>query len=279
MHNWSLVCFTLLSQGAVGLVWLSVLGRWFGPADAGGLSIWPLLTGFVLTGLALYAALGHLGSPRLAPQAGRNVGGSWLSREVVLVQAFGAALALLVILALFDSTWALWFWEGLALLAGSCALLAMTRVYLLRTVPAWNHAGTPLEFAGSALVLGGALEAGLLLMASDPQSLQLGPGLAVCGLGLVLGLVLKVAALPPGLKAMQAVRHETWSGCEQSDREQYRILALRQGLSLAGLGLFLAALGLGGPGWLWALAALSCFSAAEVLGRWRFYGSYARLGL
>ena len=33
----------------------------------------------------------------------------------------------------------------------------MTRVYRLRTVPSWNHAGTPLTFVGSALLLGGLL--------------------------------------------------------------------------------------------------------------------------
>ena len=30
MHNWSLVCFTLFTQSAIGLVWVSVIGRWFG---------------------------------------------------------------------------------------------------------------------------------------------------------------------------------------------------------------------------------------------------------
>jgi len=42
-------------------------------------------------------------------------------------------------------------------LTGGTAIYAMTRVYRLRTVPSWNHAGTPLHFLGTALLLGGLL--------------------------------------------------------------------------------------------------------------------------
>jgi len=92
MHNWSLVCFTLFTQSAIGLVWVSVMGRWFGGGTRADFTIWPISIALSLTGLGLYAALAHLTKPRLAPNALRNLTSSWLSREVLLVQAFAGAL-------------------------------------------------------------------------------------------------------------------------------------------------------------------------------------------
>ena len=38
----------------------------------------------------------------------------------------------------------------------------MARVYMLRTVPVWNRAATPLSFFGAGFLLGGLLTAALL---------------------------------------------------------------------------------------------------------------------
>ncbi len=276
MHNWSLVCFTLLSQSAAGLVWISVLQRWF--TESGPAPIWPLLMALILAGGALYAALAHLSRPNLAHNALRNFAVSWLSREVVLVQSFGGLTALLVLMALFEISSGLWLLECLALLLGVAAVWAMTKVYLIRTVPTWNTPATPLEFAGSSLLLGGAFSAVLSSVTSifDHQG---GVGLTAAGFGLVLGLILKLAAVPHALAAQKHAEEQTWQFQPDTRFTPGRVLSMRMGLDLAGLTLFLTSMISSEADWLWALAALCCLAAGEVLGRWRFYEAYARVGL
>ena len=169
MHNWSLVCFTLFTQSAIGLVWVSVTGRWFGGGTRADFSIWPMSIALSLTGLGLYAALAHLAKPRLAPQALRNLTASWLSREVLLVQAFAGTVALSILISLLNASSGLLILEAAACLLGGAALFAMTRVYLLKTVPVWNSPATLLEFAGSAMLLGGALGAVLTALGATHQ--------------------------------------------------------------------------------------------------------------
>jgi DMSO reductase anchor subunit len=120
-----------------------------------------------LTVLGLYAALAHLAKPRLAPHALRNLTASWLSREVLLVQAFAGAVALLILISLLDTPSGLVILEAAACLLGGAALFAMTRVYLLKTVPVWNSPATLLEFAGSAFT---KLTGGLVCKCDKPES-------------------------------------------------------------------------------------------------------------
>ncbi len=278
MHNWSLVCFTLFTQSAIGLVWVSVMGRWFGGGTHAGFSIWPMSISLALTGLGLYTALAHLAKPRLAPHALRNLAVSWLSREVVLVQAFAGAVALLILLMLLDASSGLVVPEAAACLLGAAALFAMTRVYLLKTVPVWNSPATPLEFAGSAMLLGGALGAVLTAFATADQT-GWNPALIAAGIGILLGLILKLTAIYPALAAEQAARAQTWYEPTDAPLSTGRALTVRIGLNLAGLVLIIAAMGGPGPAWLWACLCLACLGAGEVVGRRRFYKAYRRLGL
>ena len=153
MHSWSLVCFTLFTQSAIGLVWVSVIGRWFDPGNQTELIIQPMFTALILTGLGLCAALAHLSRPRLAPHALRNVRVSWLSREILLVQTFAGAVALSIIPWFLNATLWLVLLEAAACVLGMAALFAMTQVYRLKTVPLWDSPGTYLEFAGSAMLV------------------------------------------------------------------------------------------------------------------------------
>jgi len=277
MPNWSLVCFTLSAQGAVGLVWVGALGRWFAGEERGDLPAWPMSLALALTALGLSVALTHLARPRLAPKALGNLAASWLSREILLVQVF-AALVLTIVITPARASSALVVLEIAAGLLGAAALLAMTRVYLLETVPAWNSAATPLEFAGSAALLGGVLGAVLATFASGGQSgwnLQL----VVPGSSTVLGLILKVAAISPGLAAEQAARVRTWYEPAAAHLPAGTVLAIRTGLGLAGLTMVLAASRGTSPPWIWSCMALVCVVIAEVAGRQRFYNTYRRLGL
>jgi len=278
MHNWSLVCFTLFTQSAIGLVWVSVMGRWLGGGTRANFSIWPMSLALTLTGLGLYAALAHLAKPRLAPNALRNLTASWLSREVLLVQAFAGAVALLILIALLDASPGLVILEVAACLLGGAALFAMARVYLLKTVPVWNSPATLLEFAGSALLLGGVLGAVLTAFGDTDQS-GWSPALIAAGIGILLGLILKFTAISPALAAEQAARDQTWYEPTVALLSSGRALTVRIGLNLAGLVLILAVMSASGPTWLWSCLSLACLGTGEVVGRQCFYKAYRRLGL
>ncbi|MGB9437822.1 MAG: DmsC/YnfH family molybdoenzyme membrane anchor subunit [Desulfobacterales bacterium] len=278
MHNWSLVCFTLFTQSAIGLVWVSVAGRWFGGGTQADFSIWPMSIALTLTGLGLYAALAHLAKPRLAPNALRNLTASWLSREVLLVQAFAGAVALLIFISLLEALPGLVILETTACLLGGAALFAMTRVYLLKTVPVWNSPATLLEFAGSAMLLGGALGAVLTVFGATDQTGK-SPALIAAAIGILLGLILKLTAIFPSLAAEQAARDQTWYEPTVASLSIGRSLAVRIGLNLAGLALILAAISGSGPTWLWSCLSLACLGTGEVVGRQRFYKAYRRLGV
>lgn len=278
MHNWSLVCFTLFTQSAIGLVWVWVMGRWFGGGTRAEFSIWPMSIALALTGLGLYAALAHLAKPRLAPKALRNLTASWLSREVLLVQAFAGMVALLILLSLLEASSGPVILESAACLLGGAALFAMSRVYLIKTVPVWNSPATLLEFAGSAMLLGGALGAVLAVFGNtDPAGWS--PALIAAGIGILLGLILKLAAISPALAAAEAARAQTWYAPTVAPLSTGRALMIRMGLNLVGLVLILAAMSGYGPAWLWSCLSLICLGTGEVVGRQRFYRAYRRLGL
>jgi anaerobic dimethyl sulfoxide reductase subunit C (anchor subunit) len=157
-NHWSLVVFTLTVQCAVGSVWCLHAALLWNAGPAVILNLKPQLLvalGLVLTGLAV--ALAHLGKPGDSMHAVRNFKKSWLSREIFSVNLFSAFLAVMAGLACINPG-ALNIWVMFAgSLAAGAVLYAMIRVYWLRTVPSWNHAGTPLAFIGSALILGGLL--------------------------------------------------------------------------------------------------------------------------
>ena len=278
MSNWSLVCFTLFVQSAIGLVWVSVMGRWFGPGTRADFSIWPLTIALALTALGLFAALAHLARPRLSPHALRNLTASWLSREVLLVQAFAGAVAILIAIRLLDASSGLVFLEAAACLLGIAALFAMTRVYLLKTVPVWNSPATILEFAGSAMLLGGALGTVLTTFGATDQT-GWSPVFTTAGVGVLAGLILKLMAIFPAVRAEHAAGDLTWY--EPTDKPLLinTALAIRVGLNLAGLLLILAASSGVGSTWLWSCCSLACFGTGEVVGRRRFYKAYRRIGV
>ena len=280
MPNWSLVCFTLSVQSAIGLAWVSVMGRWFGAGAQSDILIWPMTAAFalILIGLGLGAAMAHLARPRLAPHALRNLTDSWLSREVVLVQAFAGAVVLVILLLVLKISSGLVIAEVAACLLGGAALFAMTRVYSLKTVPVWNSPATYLEFAGSAMLLGGALGAVSAVFTATGQSGS-NPAHIVSGIAIMLGLILKLAAVSPALVAEQSARTQTWYEPEGVRLSIGRMLFVRTVLNLIGLLLILAAMSWSGPTWLWACLCLVSLATAEILGRQRFYKSYRRIGL
>ncbi|CAB1084013.1 hypothetical protein D1AOALGA4SA_11545 [Olavius algarvensis Delta 1 endosymbiont] len=269
----SLVVFTLMVQAAVGGVWcLQAAFLWnSGPAGALCLKILlPAALGLVLAGLA--AAAAHLGKPGDSRHAVKNFKRSWLSREIISVGILAGILAIVTSLAHIRPG----LLNGWLLLPGSLAgaasLYAMARVYRLRTVPAWNHAGTPLAFLGSALLLGGLLGTLVMTIPTCFQAASLETAgykeyRSVARVAVLSGFVLHLLAsgvTPRGV------------GSEGPFKTRQPVL---QGLGVAlGMVYILAA---GNPVLqsLLLLFAAVCLVSGEIVQRIQFYASYQRVGL
>lgn len=162
MRERSLILFTVLAQAAVGAALsLGVVRFWISPrageAVAGAMTANTLLFIGPLFGLALLASFFHLGSPSNAWRAFANLRASWLSREILFAVLFAALCGLLAGSQYYRLgppllqsilTW-------LAALCGLALLYSMSRVYMLRTVPAWNAPATLLSFFSASFLLGG----------------------------------------------------------------------------------------------------------------------------
>ncbi|MBI4469272.1 MAG: dimethyl sulfoxide reductase anchor subunit [Acidobacteria bacterium] len=138
---------TQLSVGAFSLVWL-----------------FSLLAGTGNHSFAVYSALSvglisflvspmHLGRPIYAYRAMKMWKRSWLSREIVLLSAFGLS-ATVYSLALWADLSSAAVLGGITTLLGFGGITATSFIYLVPARPAWNSKYTILEFVLTALTLG-----------------------------------------------------------------------------------------------------------------------------
>ena len=158
--NWTLVLFTTLSQMVVGF-FILVIGfqlfsdssQWLVYVD----NLLPIMITmlFILT-IGVGAALIHLGRPFRAILALRNLSTSWLSREMLFGLLFGIVVCVYVFLLWLDPqlTGISTITGLLAGISGLILIYCMSRLYMLRTVPAWNNWRTPLAFLMTTLLLG-----------------------------------------------------------------------------------------------------------------------------
>ena len=115
----------------------------------------------MVTGLALFAAIFHLGRPLYAYKALRMWKRSWLSREVLLFAIFshlGGAYALLQ-LAKHLLHWnipdqSMILLGALVVGSGLAGIYASAKIYLVPARPAWNTVRTPLRFFLTGFMLG-----------------------------------------------------------------------------------------------------------------------------
>ncbi|MGO4956936.1 dimethyl sulfoxide reductase anchor subunit family protein [Luteococcus sp. Sow4_B9] len=169
-HELPLVIFTICAQMSVGsfivlgiihLAGLKVPQKTMDKVtDPALYAIGPLLV------LGLAASTMHLGKPLRAPNALLHLGSSWLSREIVAGMAFaalGAAFAVCQWFKLLNHRLRQVL-AGLTALVGVFLVFAISKVYSLRTVPAWATLHTPIAFYITTLLLGGLAVAAALLV-------------------------------------------------------------------------------------------------------------------
>ncbi|CAH2603249.1 Anaerobic dimethyl sulfoxide reductase chain C [Rhodovastum atsumiense] len=289
-EDWPLVVFTLLVQTAAGMAVVGELARLAGGPGARRLLAQREIVALVLGGIGLAFSFAHLGTPAHSPFALLNLGQSWLSREILCTGAFLACLAGLTLARRS---------EGLAGLAGPLALLAglsglasvfaMSKVYAIVTVPAWNSPATLLNFAGSALLLGTiAIGALVSLHWARATGLELGAPLlrvtTVLLLALGLGLAAKVVEIPMSLIAGAETNARGISALSVVLGDGLGLFALRLVLLVAGVALFAQGAilklrnGMAMVPMLGACAFLVTL-AGEALGRLAFFRMHVLFGL
>ena len=267
LKEWPLVAFTVTAQSAVGVFLLAALPL-LAPGGAGpvarrtGLGLLAVALGLMAAAAAL--SFFHVRHPFRARRALANLRTSWLSREILFELGFMALTALAALLVLRRPA-ASGLERGVlaaAAVAGILFLLSMTRIYMLRTVPFWNRAYTPLSFVLTALSVG-ALAAACVRGAGAGGGSGSGP--------FVLSAFLFVAA-----DAAAALLVAPGYGLfGHRPGPSLRPPAARHGtlhiarLALLGAALVLVAAGL-------PAAALALVLAAGVAGRFLFYGLFGR---
>ncbi len=272
--HWSLVLFTLLVQSAVGGLWClqAVLLGGISLLDLPLLKYHLYLTLFLACG-GLGAAFLHLGLPFNSYYAIRNLKKSWLSREITFVSTLGGALIILIILAQTHpgvlNSWILLIGS----MIGGITLYAMTKVYRLKTVPAWNHVGTPLSFLSSTLLLGG-LQCTVLLEVQAWHNFGSSGTLAQVTFLKVVFIAFGVAGL--ACKFLAAGLNATVLSASGTYPARQPIL------QAGGLAIWMIYILINGnPAWQTILLVLTACAliSGETLHRIKFYQSYKRLGL
>lgn len=162
VNEWALVIFTIAAQMSVGA--FIVLGgvhffatRFAGIEEADKLSNLAVLAIGPVLAIGFIVSFLHLGNPLNAPRAILHVGTSWLSREILLGVLFAGTGFLFAIMQ----------WRKIstpmvrnivalvAAVLGVALVLAMSMVYYtLPSVPAWNNWATPASFFTTTLLLG-----------------------------------------------------------------------------------------------------------------------------
>lgn len=284
-NEWPLVFFTLFSQASWGIVitgGLLLIAKQQDPLSAEPLR---RLTAFslVLMGLALLLSFLHLSRPHISVYSLNNLGSSWLSREIVFALGFFSFLALTSILLRFHIAK-----QGVSTLAfmaagiaGFLLVFSMVRLYMIPTVPSWNHPATPLAFFNSSLLLGGILSLlALVYMAHRRPAI---PGMAVLT-KILLIVVVAGAMIHLGHLFLSWGRPVLETGSFPPPQLPAVFRYVQMVFLLAGILFLLAWHGMGSGSTLWghpvwvALAA-GGFFMAELTGRWLFYASYYRLGV
>lgn len=174
-NDWSLIFFTLLAQMSVGIIISLTVLRFYQPSSFssfhdGIVLLSPHFIGLAAIVIATIISFLHLGFPAHAFNAANNLSSSWLSREIIGIGLYG--FGVLLIFLQFWLEWKSVLFQDIVFIFGSVAgivfLYFMSKIYMVRTIPAWNSWFTPYHFFMSGLLLGLMVMIGFLL--NDPLS-------------------------------------------------------------------------------------------------------------
>ncbi len=298
-HENPLVLFTLLTQAAIGLVFIPAIGALLGvnalqQVLSGDAFTFLLVTAFLLSAGGLLMSTVHLGKPMRFYRGFNNLRYSPVSREglgVAIFMAFAVITALVslprndLLNASLESVagFSFAFLDGsaltpllfttltLALLGGAAGLFYMIKCYLIPARPFWNHWQTASAFVGNGLSLGALILGAIVLLLNGVAEAM--PVMKTLAIVIAIGIALEAAGLLAHRHANRPdAQHEGAASHYVQVTEFGKTYALRNTLMIAnfGLAVFVSA----GSGTLvlfaWMLLSLSIVCTA-LLGRALFY--------
>lgn len=277
--EFSLLFFTLLCQLGVGIVLASIVALYKNETipETGRIRSQGVFALVCVAVAALISCL-HLGTPLHAPYTIFNIGSSWLSREIFLVLLTLASLCCMV-----------YFWHKkpeastgkifaiISACIGILLLYAMSRVYQSPFLPGWDHSSTFFLFLASALILGSIWQGIAIAISGKGQHAPLlwrVLFLAITGFALIA--IFAPISLPDAVAMLNPASVESSQG-------QISVMQAAHAC-LAAIGIIF---------FCWAvrrsvlketaggllMASFIFAFAGEVIGRYAFYMSYARLGM
>lgn len=278
-----LIFFTIFAQMGAGLLFvlLGLSMMQSGPGIAGSGNAYTALAASSLFVLSVISASWHLGNPIHAYHTIRNLKTSWLSREVLLT-GIVTCLSILLTIAFF-------FFAGLLILlktaiwiTGIAAFLLIysnARLYMIKSVPAWNKNRTLILFFSSTFILGavGYVAINEIVNAFSPLA-----GLPETKYKILGGIVFFTGWLEICAFSTRAALKKD-PGYLRIALDDFRAIRdkslyyLRVVLSVGGIFSMLLFLYLDNCYWLYSAFLLSFFQ--ELIGRILFFADYKRIGI
>ncbi|AST79869.1 TPA: dimethyl sulfoxide reductase anchor subunit family protein [Citrobacter farmeri] len=276
-HEWPLVLFTVLGQCVVGALIVCGPG-WFAMKDDAAARqrlVRSMFFLWLVMGLGFLASIIHLGSPMRAFNSLNRIGASGLSNEIAAGSVFFAVGGLWWLVAVLGKMPPALgkLWLSVAMVLGIVFVWAMTRVYLIDTVPTWYTGYTTLAFFMTVL-LSGPLFAALLLRASRVTF----NGTLFASIS-VLALLISVAVIV--LQGMSlATIHSSVQQASALVPDYASLQVWRVVLLAAGLGCWICPLvRRKEPHVAGLLLGLLLVLGGEIIGRGLFYGLHMTVGM
>ncbi|HFK4604525.1 TPA: dimethyl sulfoxide reductase anchor subunit family protein [Citrobacter farmeri] len=269
--------FTVLGQCVVGALIVCGPG-WFAMKDDAAARqrlVRSMFFLWLVMGLGFLASIIHLGSPMRAFNSLNRIGASGLSNEIAAGSVFFAVGGLWWLVAVLGKMPPALgkLWLSVAMVLGIVFVWAMTRVYLIDTVPTWYTGYTTLAFFMTVL-LSGPLFAALLLRASRVTF----NGTLFASIS-VLALLISVAVIV--LQGMSlATIHSSVQQASALVPDYASLQVWRVVLLAAGLGCWICPLvRRKEPHVAGLLLGLLLVLGGEIIGRGLFYGLHMTVGM
>ncbi|HLN63003.1 MAG TPA: DmsC/YnfH family molybdoenzyme membrane anchor subunit [Symbiobacteriaceae bacterium] len=281
LQELALVLFTVLAQASIGafilIAWLRLRGR-DEAMDAAYRKAVVVLVPIMVVGLL--ASVFHLGRPLHAMTALNRLSTSWLSREIFFSGGFFVLLVASVLLNRMPGLRKVI--DALAAVAGVASVISMAMVYQMTVRTAWQGWGTHVAFAGTALVVGMGLAAGLIAFFGR-ENPQVAANLHWLVGGTVVVLIVGLAAYPLYLASLAGAGPAAEQTLHLLGGEYSVALALRWVLTLAGglvpLVFAWRRLAAGKATYGLVYTALAFLVAGELVGRYLFYVTGVSIGI
>ena len=274
MHEFPLVIFTVLVQGAVGVFFcLGLVTLLFKMGDKALNKAF--IASLVMLGIGAAASITHMGTPTRAFNVLFGLAhGSPLSLEILALSLFGGAAALYTGMRVFNVAPALNKVVLLvAMVLGIVLVVAIANVYTLETVPTWNSHWTVFQFLMSAAVIGPVGAAALLRW----QSAEAGHFQKMADRGLATFGLMMVTIAVTGFVGFLLYLGQLNIHANPLAMMDYHAMMLMARIALLMTGVMAAAVSATRGNHQAAWVSIVCFVmvvAAEMMGRIFFYDIY-----